>query len=220
MTKETDLQKVTLNELISYSKQKEVPPVTIIDDITNEEFDYINEISNRLKLRILLVKNSNKVAIIDNSKIALKLAKNIKKKSQLMYYDFARRPSGSITIYALTGYTKNWIILRDNGYIVKAYSEDGNEITPWIETNIKRKVNPRTLNKLHLSIYCVSVYMRGTNHSGNVNILKHSRNNFLQDGIFNEKRNCYYPKDITTNKGIAEYNKLEKLFKKWGFKSI
>ncbi len=34
----------------------------------------------------------------------------------------------------------------------------------------------------------------------------------------NEKRNCYYPRDVTA-RGIAEYNKLEKLFKKWGFSS-
>ena len=38
-------------------------------------------------------------------------------------------------------------------------------------------------------------------------------------GIYNENRKCYYPSG-NSNKDIAEYNKLEKLFKKWGFKSL
>ena len=73
-----------------------------------------------------------------------------------MFYDFARRPSCNIVIYALTGYTDHWIIIKDNGYIVNAFDEFGNEIEPW----------------------------------------------------------------INTNKDIAEKNKLEKLFKKLGFKSL
>ncbi len=219
MSKE-NLETVSMRELISYSKQKEVPPVTIIDDLTEEEFEYVDTIAQRLRLRILLVKDSNKVAFLADDDVAVKIAKNVKKRCQVMYCDFARRPSGSITIYALTGYTKSWITLRDNGYIVNAYNEKGEEIEKWIDTDIKN-VKPKKLNALGLSIYSVSVHIRGTSHIyGDVNILKHSRQNFLEDGIFNEKRNCYYPKDTSTNKGIAEYNKLEKLFKKWGFQSM
>ena len=51
-------------------------------------------------------------------------------------------------------------------------------------------------------------------------ILKHSKKNFLDGGIFIEERNCFYPKDLTSYKNIAERNKLEKLFKKWGFGSL
>ena len=95
-----------------------------------------------------------------------------------MYYDFAKRPSGSITIFALTGYTKHWEILRDNGYKVFAYNEEGKEIEALIDTNIK-DVEPEYLNSLKLSIYKFSVYLRGKGESGNVEILKHSRINFI-----------------------------------------
>ena len=89
----------------------------------------------------------------------------------------------------------------------------------WIDTDIKN-VEPKTLNSLHLSIYGITIAFRGKHRSGSIEIIKHSRQNFINEGVFNEKRNCYYPKTTTSNKDIAEYNKLEKLFKKWGFKSL
>ncbi len=51
-------------------------------------------------------------------------------------------------------------------------------------------------------------------------ILIHSKQNLLNGGIYIEERNCFYPKDLTNYKNIAESNKLEKLFKKWGFRSL
>lgn len=129
-----------------------------------------------------------------------------------------KRPSGSITIFALTGYTKNWTVLRDNGYIVEAYDETGTETEPWIDTDIEN-VEPTHLNSLELSIYEFSVYLRGKGESGNVTILKHSRSNFANGGIYNKQRKCYYPSG-TSNKEIAETNKINKLFKKWGFKHL
>lgn len=41
MTK-TDNKAVPIYELISYSKQKEVPAVVIIDDVSDEDFKYID----------------------------------------------------------------------------------------------------------------------------------------------------------------------------------
>ncbi len=32
---------------------------------------------------------------------------------------------------------------------------------------------------------------------------------FINNGVYNEKRNCYYPRDVTTPRGTAEYNRLE-----------
>ena len=46
-----DLKQVSIEELITYSKQKEVPAVTIIQDITDNEFKYVDLISERLKLQ-------------------------------------------------------------------------------------------------------------------------------------------------------------------------
>lgn len=74
-----------------------------------------------------------------------------------MCYDFIQRPSGSITIYALTGDTDHWKIIRNNGYQIIAYDENGLKIEPWINTNVKA-IEPK----------------------------------FLNDGVYNEDRNCYY----------------------------
>lgn len=212
------LENVSLEEVISYSKQKESPKITILDSIIDDEFKEIGELIGRLKLLFLCVAE-NRIAFINNVDVALKLAKDYKKKSQVMYQDFAQRPSCSLVSYALTGYTPSWIILRDNGYIVKAYDETGQEMQePWLNTNIE-EVTPSNLYKLGLKNFEISLGIRGVGSSRNSNkeILELSRHHFVNGGIYNEERNCYYPRDRTTARGTAEYNKLEKLFKKWGF---
>lgn len=217
MTK-SDFRAVSIEELVSYSRQKDVPSVIIIDDVTDKDFKYVDLISERLKLRPIIVENTKMIAFIGNTSVSLKIAKDLHKRSQKMYYDYLKRPSGSITIFALTGYTRDWTVLRDNGYIINAYDETGAETEPWLDTNIK-DVEPTYLNSLGLSKYKFSVYLRGKSESGNITILKHSRGNYVDGGIYNEKRNCYYPSG-NSNKDIAETNKLNKLFMKWGFKSL
>ena len=213
------MEQVSLQELISYSKQKESPRIVVVDSITDDEFEEIGELIGRLKLLFICVKG-NRLAFINNVDVALKIAKDFHKKSQVMYYDFAKRPSANLVAYALTGYTPSWIILRDNGYIVKAYDEEGQEMQePWIDTNIE-EVTPSNLDKLELKNYSISLHIRGRGTVGNEGILGLSRYHFVHDGIYNAERNCYYPRDRTTNRGIAEYNKLEKLFRKWGFSTF
>lgn len=107
------LETASLQEVISYSKQKESPRITVLDSITDDEFREIGELISRLKLLFLCVPR-NRIAFINNVDVALKIAKDFKKKAQVMYYDFAQRPSASLVNYALTGYTKSWITLRDN----------------------------------------------------------------------------------------------------------
>ena len=215
-----DFVQVTLEEIISYSKKKDVPAVTIIADvITKENFKYINVIASRLKLYVVLVKNTNMVAIIDNALIARKMAKELNKRCQLMYYDFIKRPSGSITIYALTGYTHHFKILRDNGHIIKAFNEQGKEIKPWLNANVP-STESLHLNKLGLSKYKYSVCLNGKSfNSRNLAILEQSRLNFINNGIYDTCRNCYYPSG-KSNKDIAETNKINKLFKKSGLKKL
>ena len=218
---ELELKEVKLKEIISYSKHKGSPRITVLDSITDDEFREIGELISRLKLLFLCVP-SNRIAFINNVDVALKIAKDFKKKSQVMYQDFAKRPSGSLVSYALTGYTPSWIILRDNGYIVKAYDETGQEMQePWLNTNIE-EVTPSNLYKLGLKNFEISLGIRGVGSSRNSNkeILELSRHHFVNGGIYNEERNCYYPRDRTTARGTAEYNKLEKLFRKWGFSSL
>ena len=92
---------------------------------------------------------------------------------------------------------------------------------PWINTDIE-EVTPSNLSKLGLKNFEISLHIRGVGSSGNSNnaILELSRQHFVNGGIYNGERNCYYPRDRTTPKGTAEYNKLEKLFRKWGFSSF
>lgn len=213
-----DLKKVNLEELITYSKQKETPSITIIERISDEELEYVDLISERLFIEPIIVKNTDMIAFISNSEVARKIAKKLKKKSQTMYYDFFKRPSSSITIFALTGYTKSWNIIRDNGYKIQAFDEKGKECETWLNTNIK-EVEPTYLNSLGLSKFNCSLQIRNKGRKKNIEILRHSRLNYINDGIYNEKRNCYYPSG-NSNKEIAEYNKLEKLFKRWGFTKI
>lgn len=215
------LETASLQEVVSYSKQKESPRVVVVDSITDDEFRKIGELIGRLKLLFLCVQG-NRIAFINNVDVALKLAKDFRKKSQVMYQDFAKRPSANLVNYALTGYTSGWITLRDNGYIVKAYDEEGQEMQePWLNTNIE-EVTPSNLYKLGLKNFEISLGIRGIGSSRNSNkeILELSRYHFVNGGIYNAERNCYYPKDTTTARGTAEYNKLEKLFRKWGFQKF
>ena len=208
-----NLKEVSIEELIAYSKQKDTLAVTIIDNVEGKEFKYINLLSDRLFIEPIIVKETNMIAFIGNSLIVQKIARDLKRKSQTMYYDFLQRPSGSITIYALTGYTDHWKIIRNNGYQIIAYGENGLKIEPWIKTDIKA-IEPKFLNSLGLSKYKTLIYLNGKKQNTNIEILEHSRQNFLNDGIYNKERNCYYPSE-NNNKNIAEKNKIDKLFKKW-----
>ena len=64
-----------------------------------------------------------------------------------------------------------------------------------------------------------TIFLKGRDKSWKLRILEHSRKNFFEKGVFNELRNCYYPLG-KNSKDIEECNKLEKMFNKWGFKSL
>ena len=213
--KKKNLKEVSIEELIAYSKQKDTPAVTIIDNVTERELIYINLLSDRLFIEPIIIKETKMIAFIGNPCVVQKIAKDLKRRSQTMYYDFIQRPSGSITIYALTGYTNHWKTIKNNGYKILAYDENGLKTNPWIKTDIKA-IEPKFLNSLGLSKYKTLIYLNGKKQNTNIEILEHSRQNFLNDGIYNKERNCYYPSE-NNNKNIAEKNKIDKLFKKWGF---
>ena len=85
-----------------------------------------------------------------------------------------------------------------------------------IEKN-KNKKNGLKLNSNNLNFI---LFLKGKEKSFKLRILEHSRKNFKNGGIYNENKNCYYPKNISDYESSAERNKLEKLFKKWGFNSL
>ncbi len=111
---ELELKDIKLKEIISYSKHKESPTITILDKVNKTELKEIGTISNeRLQLLFLCASEGN-IVFVGNSDVAIAIARKLKKKAQVMYYDFAQRPSGSLISYALTGYTKSWLPIRDN----------------------------------------------------------------------------------------------------------
>lgn len=216
-----DIESITLNEIICYSKKEDSPPFTIIDELTEDELKYVETIAKRLRINILKVKDTRMVAVVNHKEIAFKLARELKKKCQYMFYELLKRPSVNFSMYAMTGYTPSWIIIKDNGYVVNAYNEYGEDTEQWINTDIE-EVSTENISKLKLRGYIVTLRIRGVGNSKRCNetILELSRYHYINNGVFNEKRQCYYPSITKSNKGKAEYNRLEKLFKRWGFRSL
>lgn len=161
------------------------------------------------------------VAVVNHKEIALYIARELKKKCQYMFYDLLKRPSINFGMYAMTGYTPSWITIRNNGYVVESYNADGETIDNWINTDIE-EVSTENISKLKLNSYISSLRIRGVGNSNRCNetIIELSRYNYINDGIYRTERGCYYPKETKSNKGKADYNRLEKLFKRWGFKSL
>lgn len=208
---------MTLDEVICYSKQKESPPVTVIE-ITNDKMEYVKTVVERLRLDMLEIADTKMVAIINNTEVATKIAKDIHTRCQVMYYDLLKRPSVDFTSFLLTGITPSWITIRDNGYIVKSYNTDGEEIEQWLNTDIENTKVP-TLDEIKKYIVTLRIRGRERNNYNNA-ILELSRHHFINNGVFYDKRQCYYPNSNNTNKEIEDFNRLEKLFKRWGFKSL
>ncbi|MCR5146705.1 MAG: hypothetical protein K6B70_05120 [Clostridia bacterium] len=214
------IESISLNEIITYSKKENSPSFTIIDELT-EELQYVEILAERLRINILRVENTNMVAVVNHKEIAIYIAKELKKKCQYMFYDLLKRPSVNFAMYAMTGYTPSWITIRDNGYVVESYNADGEIIDNWINTDIE-EVSTENISKLNLNKYIANLRIRGVGNSNRCNetIIELSRYFYINGGIYRTDRGCYYPKENKSNKGKADYNRLEKLFKRWGFESL
>lgn len=180
--------------------------------------EYVRTVVERLRLDMLEIADTKMVAIINDTEVATKIAKDIHARCQVMYYDLVKRPSVDFASFLLTGITPSWITISDNGYIVKSYNADGEETEQWLNTDIENIKVP-ILNGIKKHIVSLRIRGRERNNYNNA-ILELSKYHFINSGIFNEKRQCYYPKETKTGKGRSEHNRLEKLFTKWGFKSL
>lgn len=100
------------------------------------------------------------------------------------------------------------------GKILNNINDIEKEISKEIEFNKCRGLK-LTANQLILTLFIAE-----HEKSWKLRILEHSKKNYFDGGIFNMYRNCYYPNNLLINKNIAEKNKIEKLFKKWGFRSL
>lgn len=89
-----------------------------------------------------------------------------------------------------------------------------------IEQMIKEEENKQRGITLYANGVKITLSPAKKGKSFKLQILEHSRKNYYEGGIFNEKRNCYYPKNREGYKNESKYNKLEKLFRKIGMYNI
>lgn len=122
------LQEVSLEELISYSKICGSPRIVILDELTASQFNYLVAYADLLKLVYFMVKGTRKIAFIGTTYIALKVAKNMQVKAQVLHY---HKPLVEKVL-------KSNLVIKHNTekYIVKAYDKFGNKTEPFIETDI------------------------------------------------------------------------------------
>ena len=81
-----ELQEIPLEEIISFSKLDTSPVVTILDDLNYGLFNKFVVLVDELKLVFFLVKGTNKVAVIGNEKVALRIARLLEVKAQTMFF--------------------------------------------------------------------------------------------------------------------------------------
>lgn len=123
-----ELQEIDLQEIISYSKLENSPIITILDELTASQFNYVVAYADLLKLVYVIVKDTRKVAFLGNVYIALKIAKNMQVKAQVIYY---HKLCNKSTL------KQNLIRKQDTErYVIKAYDKFGNKAEPFINTDI------------------------------------------------------------------------------------
>lgn len=125
---EIELQEITLEEIISYSKLKGSPVITIFDELTASQFNYIVAYADLLKLVYFIVKNTRKVAFVGTPYLALKIAKNMQVKAQAVHY---HKPLCEIGLKPKLERKPN-----TEKYVIKVYDKFGNKTEPFIDTNI------------------------------------------------------------------------------------
>lgn len=157
-----ELQEISLEEIISYSKEKGRPVVTILDELTASQFNYVVAYADLLKLIYFIVKDTRKVAFIGTPYIALKIAKNMQVKAQVVHY---HKPIREIGLKSNLERKHNREI-----YIVKAYDKYGNKTEPFIDTDIP-SVSCDNLNKYDFRDFKYNVVARN-NKNGKVDILE------------------------------------------------
>lgn len=169
------LQEVSLDELISYSKICGSPRITILDELTATQFNYVVAYADLLKLVYFMIKGTRKLAIIGTTYIALKIAKNMQVKAQVVHY---HKPLVEISL-------KSNLATKHNTekYIVKAYDKFGNKIEPFIDTDIP-VVSCDNLNKYEFRDFKYNVVAR-YNRNGKVDTqeIKALRKQYLASSL-------------------------------------
>ena len=167
-----ELQEIPLEEIISFSKldTSPSPVVTILNDLNYGLFNKFVVLGDELKLVYFLVKGTNKVAVIGNQQVALKIARLLQVKAQVMYYTLLKPKKILGKIYTPK---------RDSNYVVQVFGTDGKPTEPFIETEIEM-VKCVNLSKYTFRNYKYYISVRGSknNKVKNCQLLRDKRRNF------------------------------------------
>lgn len=168
-----ELQEVELSEIISYSKLENSPTITILNDLNSGAFNQVVIWADELKLIFFIIKGTRKIAFIGKSVIALKIAKILQVKSQTMYY-FDLKPR------KLFG---KLYVPKGAHYRVNAYNEKGQEIEPFIGTDIEN-VSCDMLINYNFRDYKYAMKIRGVgnNKVESLRELGKKRRDFIKNG--------------------------------------
>ncbi len=164
------LQEIPSEEIISFSKLDTSPVVTILDDLNYGLFNEFVVLADELKLVFFLVKDTKKIAVIGNQQVALKIARLLQVKAQVMYYTLLKQKKILGKIYTPK---------RDTNYVVQAFDENGKPIDPFINTEIP-VVDCVNLSKYTFRNYKYYISVRGSknNKVKNCQLLRDKRRNF------------------------------------------
>lgn len=171
-----ELQEIPSEEIISFSKLYTSPVVTILDDLNFGLFNKFVVLADELKLVYFLVQGTNKIAVIGNEKVALRIARLLQVKAQVMYYTLLKPKKILGKVYTPK---------RDSNYVVQAFDGNGKPIEPFIETEIEM-VKCDTLCKYTFRPFKYYISVRGSknNKVKNCQILRDKRRNFTLTGKF------------------------------------
>ena len=170
------LQEIPIEEIVSFSKLETSPVITILDDINYGLFNKFIVLADELKLVFFIVKGTNKIAVIGTEKVALRIARLLQVKAQVMYYTLLnpKKILGKI-------YTPK----RNTNYVVQAFDGNGKPTEIFINTEIEI-VNCDTLCKYSFRPYKYYISVRGSknNKVENCQLLRDKRRNFTLTGKF------------------------------------
>lgn len=169
-----ELQEIPIEEIISFSMLDTSRVITILDDLNYGLFNQLVVWSDELKLVYFLVQGTNKVAFIGNEKVALRIARLLQVKVQVMYYTLLKPKKILGKVYTPK---------RNSNYVVQAFDEKGKPTEPFIDTEIEI-VNCNTLSRYTFRNYKYYVSVRGSknNRIENCQLLRDKRRKFTLTG--------------------------------------
>lgn len=149
-----ELQEVSMQEIISYSKLN-IRPVIIFDDLNYGLFNQLVAWVDLLKIPMFLIKDTYKIAIIGHQSLALNIAKRLQVRCQAMY---------NIPLKEKKILGKWHIPQRKSPYVVQAYNEYGKPIKPFIDTNIEN-IDCKILSQYKFTPYKYAMRIRGSGNN-------------------------------------------------------